>query len=445
MVQRPLPALIAVLTTAGLLVTSAAAALGAPPRSAAPPGATTLASVTSAGAPVQGFGAYDARLSANGRYVAFDSEAAGIVPGDTNHTWDVFLRDRRSGTTKRVSVGLAGTQPNGRSFGAALSGAGRFVAFESDADNLVVGDTNHAGDVFVRDLLTGRTERISVSTAGRQVDGVSSTPAISSGGRFVSFYSDATNLVPGDTNGHLDVFVHDRLTGVTERVSVSSTEHQANRQSQVGMGGLSANGRYVAFESYATNLVRGDTNGMWDVFVRDRLTGTTQRVSVTRHGDQVHGDSELPAISGDGRIVAFDSAADGLVPRDTNGAWDVFTVNLLTGGVHRESVASDGSQAAGDSTAPSISGNGRFVAFDSEAANLVSRDTNKTGDVFLRDRTNRTTGRVSVTDSEGQGNDRSWLAVISADGHHVGFASWADNLVPSDGNAQPDAFVRDLT
>src|SRR3954447_9637951 len=160
MVHPPKRMLLAVLTTVGLLITSAATAFAVPLRAAAPPGATAIASVTSTGAPVRGFGAYDARLSADGRYVAFDSEAAGVVPGDTNHTWDVFLRDRNSGTTRRVSVGLAGAQPDAPSFGAALSGAGRFVAFESDADNLVVGDTNHVGDVFVRDLQRSTTERL---------------------------------------------------------------------------------------------------------------------------------------------------------------------------------------------------------------------------------------------------------------------------------------------
>jgi Tol biopolymer transport system component len=291
---------------------------------------------------------------------------------------------------------------------------------------------------------TGLTERVSVTSAGRQAGGFSSSPTISAGGRFVAFYSDATNLVGDDTNGHLDVFLHDRLTGTTERVSVSSSEHQANRQSQVGVGGLSANGRYVAFESYATNLVRNDTNRMWDVYVRDRLAGTTQRVSVTRSGAQVNGDSELPAISGDGQVVAFDSDADDLVADDTNGAWDVFTADLLTGAVRRVSVPTGGGQAPGDSTAPSISGDGRYVAFDSDSPGLVPGDTNKTGDVFLRDRLGGTTVRVSVSDGDAQAGDRSWLATISADGRHVGFASWADQLVPADTNGQPDVFVRDL-
>jgi Tol biopolymer transport system component len=183
---------------------------------------------------------------------------------------------------------------------------------------------------------------------------------------------------------------------------------------------------------------------MWDVYVRDRLAGTTRRVSVSRSGAQADGDSELPAISGDGRVVAFDSDAADLVAKDTNGSWDVFTANLRTGAVRRISVPTGGGQAAGDSTAPSISGDGRFVAFDSDSAGLVPRDTNKSGDVFLRDRLAGATARVSLTDGGAQARDRSWLATVSADGRHVGFASWADGLVPSDTNGQPDVFVRDL-
>jgi Tol biopolymer transport system component len=440
MVVRRTRALLALVLVAGFLAAGTSLALAATPA-----GATALASVTSTGASVRGFGAYDPRLSSTGRWVAFDTEAGNVVANDTNRTWDVFLRDRSSGTTTRVSTGVAGTQSDGASFGAALSAGGRFVAFESEADNLVIGDSNHVDDVFVRDMQTGLTERISVARTGAQANGFSSSPAISARGRFVAFYSNATNLVRGDTNGHLDVFVHDRLTGSTQRVSVSGAERQANRQSQVGVGGLSANGRYVAFESYATNLVRGDTNRTWDVYVRDRVAGTTRRVSVTSRGAQVHGVSELPAISGDGRIVAFDSDADDIVRHDTNRAWDVFTANLRTGAVRRASVATGGGQAAGDSTAPSISADGKYVAFDSEASDLVPGDTNRTGDVFLRDRLDARTGRVSVSNGEAQADDRSWSATISADGRHVGFASWADNLVPSDANGQPDVFVRDLT
>ncbi len=190
------------------------------------------------------------------------------MPGDTNDSVDVFVRDRKLGTTRRVSVSSTGAQGNSGSFGPAISSAGRYVSFSSDASNLVPGDTNAAQDVFVRDRKLGTTRRVSVSSTGAQGNSVSFDPAISSAGRYVSFSSFASNLVPGDTNGTVDVFVRDRELGTTRRVSVSSTGAQGNRLSFDPA--ISSAGRYVAFSSAASNLVPGDTNGSFDVFVRIR-------------------------------------------------------------------------------------------------------------------------------------------------------------------------------
>src|SRR5205823_5466864 len=213
----------------------------------------------------------------------------------------------------------AGAEANGTSFAPAISADGRFVAFPSEATNLVPGDTNGVTDVFVRDRRTGTTERVSVSSAGAEANGTSFTPAISADGRFVAFSSDATNLVGRDTNGAVDVFVNDRMTGMTERVSVDSTGAQANAASiEQFCPALSGDGRFVAFESDATNLVPGDTNGVADVFVHDRLTATTERVSVDSAGAQANDKSDFPAISADGSVVAFVSTASNLVPDDTN-------------------------------------------------------------------------------------------------------------------------------
>ena len=224
------------------------------------------------------------------------------------------------GTTKRVSLGPGGVQGNAGSYSPALSAGGRFVAFQSWASNLVPGDTNGRTDVFVHNRRTGRTERVSVGPNGAQGNAGSASPALSADGRFVAFGSDATNLVPGDTNGEADVFVHDRRTGTTERVSVGPGGGQGNGESF--SPSLSADGRFVAFQSYATNLVPGDTNNTSDVFVRDRGTGTTERVSVRRDG--VHDTSDTLTLSADGRFVAFHSEASNLVVGDTNGEVDVF-------------------------------------------------------------------------------------------------------------------------
>jgi Tol biopolymer transport system component len=244
------------------------------------------------------------------------------VTGDTNGKSDIFVHDRQTGATERVSVDSSGAQADNASFKSAISADGRFVAFESFASNLVPNDTNGWVDVFVRDRQAGTTERISVRSTGQQVNGGSNRPAISADGRFVAFASIATNVVPNDTNATWDVFVHDRQTGTTERVSVDSTGAESDGASVRPT--ISADGRFVAFDSSATNLVAGDTNGVTDVFVHDRQTGTTIRVSVDSSGGEANASCGKSAISADGRFVVIGSAATNLVANDTNGFSDVF-------------------------------------------------------------------------------------------------------------------------
>jgi Tol biopolymer transport system component len=341
---------------------------------------TERVSVSSAGEEGNGV-SWSPSITADGRYVAFMSHASNLVPGDTNATPDAFVHDRLTGTTERVSVSSAGEEGNGASWVPSLSADGRYVAFPSAASNLVPGDTNATSDIFVHDRLTGTTERVSVSSAGEEGNGDSGWPSISADGRYVAFGSDASNLVPGDTNATPDIFVHDRLTGTTERVSVSSAGEEGN-------GGnwwpsISADGRYVAFLSDASNLVPGDTNG-YDIFVHDRLTGTTERVSVSSAGEEGNGGNWWPSISADGRYVAFLSDASNLVPGDTNGYKDVFVHDRLTGTTERVSVSSAGEEGNGVSGYPSISADGRHVVFESDASNLVPGDTNAWTDIFVR-------------------------------------------------------------
>ncbi|MDH4063431.1 MAG: hypothetical protein OEW19_03460, partial [Acidobacteriota bacterium] len=289
----------------------------------------------------------------------------------------------------------------------AISADGRWVAFRSLASNLVAGDTNGHADVFVHDRGTGETRRVSVGSGSAEGDGDSEEPTISADGRWVAFSSWASNLVVGDTNLRRDVFVHDQQTGTTTRVSVGTGGAQGNGDGQ--FPSISADGRWVAFESRASNLVPGDTNLSWDVLVHDRETGTTTRVSVGSGGAEGNGDSSYASISGDGRWVAFRSYASNLVPRDTNrginpisGA-DVFLHDRESGTTTRVSVASDGTQANGSSTDSAVSADGRRVAFFSVANNLVANDTNSRTDVFVHDRQTGTTRRVSVGPGGAQG------------------------------------------
>jgi Tol biopolymer transport system component len=297
-------------------------------------------------------------------------------------------------------------------------------------------------DVFVHDRNTGQTVRVSVDSSGNQGSGRSDWPSISGDGRYVAFGSSAPNLVPGDTNDRSDILLHDRETGETSRVSVDSGGNQLPSSS----GGwythaVSFDGRYVAFR-YASSAI----------YVRDRQAGTTELVSVNTAGDPANDSSDDPAISADGRYVAFSSIASNLAPGDTvlcPGDWglfyncdDVFVHDRDTGATERVSVSSGGVGGNWISRRPVISADGFHVVFDSSSTNLVPDDTNGGSDVFVRDRQAGQTTRVSV-DSGGNQSDGGASAAISADGRYVVFASGASNLVPEDTNGDGDIFVHD--
>jgi len=254
--------------------------------------------------------------------VAFMSDAGNLVPDDTNGATDVFVHDRQTGKTTRVSLSWDGTEGNSHSWSPSISADGRYVAFNSRATNLVPDDTNGVADIFVRDRQKGQTARVSLSWDGTEGNGWKDNPRVTADGGYAAFESDATNLVPSDTNEWTDVFVRDRQTGETTRVSLSSGGSEGN--SDCWYPSITADGRYVAFNSRATNLVPGDTNGVLDVFVRDRQTGQTVRVSLSWDGTEGNDSSYIPSISANGRYVAFMSDASNLVPNDTNGVRDIF-------------------------------------------------------------------------------------------------------------------------
>jgi len=372
-------------------------------------------------------------VSGDGAKVAFQSAAANLVEADTNGAVDIFVRAEADKTTVRVSVGAGGAQADGASTRPAISTDGRYVAFVSAATNLVAGDTNGAADVFVRDTQAGTTTRVSVGAGGAQADGASSRPAISSDGRYVAFVSDATNLVASDTNGRADAFVRDTQAGTTTRVSLGAGGAQADGETRDGPA-ISGDGRYVAFVSEATNLVAGDTNGNADAFVRDTQAGTTTRVSVGVGGAQSAGETYPGvAISADGRYVAFTSNGVDLVSPSTSGLFtDVYRRDRQAGVTVLVSTPPSGAFGNGESRNPTMSADGNFVGFESDASNLVSKDTNGTTDVFLRDVIGGPLDRVSVTSNgETEGNGPSTRPAIAADGDHGAFETLADNLPSS--------------
>lgn len=322
-------------------------------------------------------------ISSSGCYVAFTSEATNLVAGDANGLADVFVRDRQTDQTRRVSLSTSGAQgSDGISYGAHLSSNGRWVAFRSQASTLVSGDTNGVEDAFVHDRQTGATRRVSLRSGGGQADGATVGVDISGNGRFVAFTSGATNLVPGDTNGLLDAFVHDRVTGVTSRVNVGPGGTQCDNG---GSGGaMSADGRFVAFNSSFTDIVPGGTNGQSHGFVRERQTGTNELVTRSSADVEGNGLSFVGDLSADGRFAAFSSVATNLVPGDTNAQDDVFVHDRRTGSTRRVSVRTNGAQANARSLFEGLSANGQLVVFTSEATNLVPRDTNGAADVFVR-------------------------------------------------------------
>lgn len=402
---------------------------------------TTRVSVATGGAEAHG-NSSGAAISADGRWVAFHSEASNLVASDTNGVADVFLHDRHTGTTTRVSVATGGAQGNDGSTFPSISADGRWVSFTSDASNLVVGDANGARDVFVHNRESVTTVRVSVASGGLEGNALSSTnSAVSADGRWIVFSSQASNLVGSDTNAVEDVLVHDMETGTTERVSVGTGGTQANDWSLSGP--ISADGRWVAFWSPATNLIPSDTNGQLDVFVHDRLTNVTSIVSVATGRMQGNGGSGAPSMSADGRWVAFGSSARNLVFNDTNLSPDAFVHDRQTGETSRVSEGNHGLEGNEYSGVSKISADGRWMAFESFASNLRPGDTNNSEDVLVHDRQTRTTTRVSIATDGTQANDDSWVPQISAVGRWVVFFSDANNLVPDDTNDAQDVFVHD--
>ena len=369
--------------------------------------------------------------------IVFSSHSKDLVPNDNNFAWDIFVRDRRFGTTVRVNVSSGGQEANNDSFHPSISDDGRYVAYESEASNLVSGDTNGSSDVFVVDRETGNVVRASVDSNGNQADGGSFRPHLSGDGRFVAFESLATNLVKGDSNGAFDVFVHELATGITIRASTSSRGAEGDDDSRFPR--LSADGGMLVFASDADNLVSSDNNRARDVFLKDFGNGTTMRVSEVG-GIEGDADSDRPDIDADGSMVVFESMANNLLPEDVNAGTDVFLRHTQFDSMELISVTTDEESVHGAAVHPTISANGIAVAFTGYSTDLVPNDNNGERDIFVRDRGAGTTERVSIRSGGAEADSWSDFAQISADGGAVVFHSPATDLVGGDTNGTVDVF-----
>jgi Tol biopolymer transport system component len=364
-------------------------------------GTTVLISVGAGGVAANSF-SNDAHISANGRFVTFSSSASNLVSGDTNGFDDIFLVDRDpdlngifdegNRTMQRVSITTGGVEANSPCTSPVISADGSWVCFASLANNLVASDANNVGDVFAWSRADGSIRLISLNSAGGQGSGSSGISAISLDGRFVAFESLAANLVAGDSNGARDIFLRDRdpdldgffdeVNATTVRASISNAGLQAN--ADCNTPDISDDGQVIAFQSAASNLTAGANNGIAQIFARVRSSSRTELLSRTQSGQPGDGASAFPAVSADGTVIAFESRATNLVAGDTNGWDDIFRVDLISIALTRASLSVPGAQSALYSQRPSLNHDGTEIAFQSPADDLVALDTNGSFDVFVR-------------------------------------------------------------
>jgi Tol biopolymer transport system component len=388
-------------------------------------------------------------LSADGRFVAFSSQASNFGPGaGTGREWNIYVFDRLTGRARLISSGMGGAAPNGNSTNPSISADGQVVAFASTATNLVPGTTRNVNEIYVR-VGTGPLRRLTVGFGGVDPDADSSQPVVSGNGRYVAFTSDADNLVAGDDNGASDVFEFDLLTGAFYRVSVTGRGGQARGASY--NPSISFDGHLISFTSGARNVVRLDRNKAPDVFVHDISTGRTRIASVSGKGKQQNASvpppfTQFSDLSGDGHYIVFDSNATNLVPGVGNGHTAVFRHDLIAGRTQLVSRTTGGREANNDSFEPSTSGDGNVTAFESFADNLGS--TWAPGpNIFVWNALTFTPTTADLAASGGPRGpelERQLLQrpAVSADGHVVAFASGANNLVGGDYNGAEDVFLR---
>jgi Ca2+-binding RTX toxin-like protein len=393
---------------------------------------------------------YGARtLSNNGRYAVFESYANNLVVGDTNGVEDVFLKDLQTGAVQRISTSTDGQEGNDGSYWANISEDGRYVLFQSNASNLVVGDTNGVTDLFLKDMQTGTLQRISTAADGAESNDSVSDASISADCRYIVFSSWASNLVANDTNNSCDVFIKDLQTGEIQRISTSTAGGQGDGDSaRKNPPIFSQDGRYVIFSSDAGNLVAGDTNGMTDVYRKDLQTGNIQLVSASASGvigDADSGSHYSVSASADGRFIAFESEATNLVPGGANiDPWgsqmvDLYLKDMQTGAIRCVSTDENGVRGNGWSEAPALSADGRYLVFKSDATNLMPYDINRNCDMYIKDLQTGVVQSLSVNSKSMQGSGALGIPTITVDGHSIVFES-AAALTSGDLNTVSDVF-----
>ena len=371
----------------------------------------------------------------DGKGVVFSSLASNLVGSDTNGSTDLFLKTLASGAVTRLSTTTAGGElPGGVVAGSrpVLSADGTQLLFSGDGNAIVGGDSNASRDVFLKDLQSGQVTRVSTTATGAEANGLSQNPHFLPDGQRVLFVSDASNLVSGDTNAARDLFVKDLASGAVTRLSTAADGSEANGGNTSPR--LAADGSRLAFVSAASNLVKGDTNGFLDVYLRELDSGQVSRASLAVDGREPDGDSYGPALSPDGRTVAFTSKASNLVPGDTNGVADLFLKDLVTGNLSRISLSAEGLEANGSSDAALFSPDGRFLAFTSEASNLVGGDDNGLADLFIKELDTGLLRRLG-------GNGVSDSLQFSPDGLTLTYRSAATDRVNGDSNGVEDIFT----
>jgi Tol biopolymer transport system component len=412
-------------------------AAGAP----APAGETILVSIGLGGHPANG-PSERASISADGHLVVFTSHASNLVAGDHNHCSDVFLRDLDRATTVRVDRGLKGRESNGcTGIDPIISADGRYAVYSADSTNLVRGVRDGRSHIYRTDLRTGETVLVSAAADGTPGNGDSMRPTISADGRYVAFATSADNLIPGDTPASTwDTVVRDMATGNVVRTSAAgdgTPGDAASDGTQIG-----ADGRYVTFFSNATNLVEGDTNKKVDEFLHDRTTGRTTRLSVSAAGVQSDQITIGGTISDDNRYVVLNSHATNLTPDSPNtGQNHIYLQDLEEGTLRLMDKGADGVPAPGGTFWASITGDGRHIPMASSGPALVDGDTNKVRDIFVADLPEGTLRRVSVATDGGQADAASYFPDADQHADAVVFASYATNLVAGDTNGLPDIFV----
>ena len=400
-------------------------------------------------------------VSGDGRYVVFHSEYA-FVPEDTNGVADVYLRDRLNSTTHLVSYNFSNNAAGSPfpSINGVISANGRYVAFQSQAEDIVAGISNPSGftHIYVRDLQTNTSELVDMNSANSGPSNqFSLNPSISANGRIIGFQSLSDDLIAGniDVNNDDDIYIRDLDTQANALVSIN----RFNTAASSGIEGeISGDGRFITFSSSASDLAVGDANGVIDIYLRDLLNNSTEIISRNQFNTgSGNSASQESSISFDGRYVVFQSQATNLVSSGPNGGGgntNIFVRDRNTNSNFLVDIDYTNTSSGNNvSQNPSISADGRFVAFQSLATNLVNflvQDTNQASDIFIRDLQLNTTKMITTFlgpppfFSRMYGNDSSIDPSISADGGRVVFSSLATNLIDGDTNNVVDVYSSEV-